>query len=375
MITSKLTQGKTDRALIIGGSIAGLLAARVLADYYEEVLIVDKDDLPEYPQVRSDTPQAFHPHRFTESGKIIFERFFLGYEEELLSYGAPSSLDKTIYQMNQYGSLTLQYPRNDIKFSRSLLEWVIRKRVQKIPNVHFLSKQDVICLVTNPEQTVVTGVSVRERGQIGQEETLFADMVFDTSGRTSKLAKWLEDLGYNVPEPDLLKVSLGYNTRRYKLASHQIHLTDKWDVINIAGQPANGTFTGVFSFIENHVAEVLLYRPRGCYLPVNAEEFELEISQLPSPIISEIVKEFEPITPPRGFRVSELNRHHFEKMERWPSGLLVLGDAFCIFDPIFGQGMTVAAMEAELLEICLQEQKIDPLNPILSKGFSERYRR
>lgn len=107
MISSKLTQGKTDRALIIGGSIAGLLVARVLTDYYEEVLIVDKDALPEYPQIRLGTPQAFHPHRFTERGKMIFERFFPGYEEELLSYGAPSSLDKTIYQMIQYGSLTL----------------------------------------------------------------------------------------------------------------------------------------------------------------------------------------------------------------------------------------------------------------------------
>ncbi|MGG0240402.1 FAD-dependent oxidoreductase [Bacillus rhizoplanae] len=355
-----LTQGKTERALIIGGGIGGLLTARVLSDYYGEVLIVDKDDFPEKPENRPGTPQAFHPHRSTLRGKSIMERLFPGYEEDLLAQGAPSSLNKTIHHMNQYGTIVFQYPRNDIKFSRAVLEWVLRQRMKEIPNVRFLPKHDVIRLLTTPDQATVTGVQVRERGQIGQEKALTADMVFDTSGRSSKLAKWLEDLGYDVPDPDLLKVTLGYSTRRYKIPSHLTHLTEKWDAINITGQPANGTFTGVFSFIENHIAEVLLYRPDGHYPPTNAKEYEQTIAQLPSPIIAEILQELEPITAPRGYRVPELFRHHYEQMQRWPSGLLVLGDAYCIYDPIFGQGMTVAAIEVEMLESCLHEQRNDP---------------
>lgn len=106
---------------------------------------------------------------------------------------------------------------------------------------------------------------------------------------------------------------------------------------------------------------MLIYRPGGHYPPTNAEEFEQVISQLPSPIIGETLHEFEPISSPRSYRVPELFRHHFEQMDRWPSGLLVLGDAFCIYDPIFGQGMTVAAIEVEVLESCLQEQQHNPI--------------
>ncbi|MFD0697533.1 NAD(P)/FAD-dependent oxidoreductase [Paenibacillus sp. GCM10027628] len=348
------------KAIVIGGSMAGLLTARVLSDYYEEVLVVDKDEFPEIPTDRAGTPQAFHPHRFTMRGKMITDRFFPGYEEELVALGAPSSLNKTIHNMNQYGSMIGQYPRNDIKFSRAALEWVLRERVKAIANVQFLPKHDVLGLLTTPDQGAVTGIQVRDREAGGQEKTLTADMVFDTSGRQSKLAQWLEDLGYEVPKPDLLKVALGYSTRRYKVPSHLTNLIEKWDVINIAGQPANGTFTGVFSFIENNIAEVLLYRPGGHYPPTNADEYEQAVAQLPSPLIAEVLQELEPLTAPRGYRVPELYRHHFEQMERWPSGLLVLGDAFCTYDPIFGQGMTIAAIEAEMLEVCLREQRNDP---------------
>ncbi|MDF2963615.1 MAG: squalene epoxidase family protein [Paenibacillus sp.] len=351
---------KEGTALVIGGGIAGLLTARVLSDYYEEVLIVEKDNFTKKPDERTGTPQDFHPHRFTMRGKMIIGRLFPGYEDELLALGAPSVQNKTVYNMNQYGSVEVQNPRDDIKFSRALLEWIIRRRVNELPNVRFLLKHDVIGLLTTPDHTAVTGIKVRERGLLGPVKTLVGDLVLDTCGRSSKLAKWLVDLGYDVPRPDLLKVALGYSTRRYKVPSRLTHQLDKWDTINIAGQPANGTFTGVFSFIENHTAELLLYRPGGHYPPTDAEAYEQAAAQLPSPIIAEILHGLEPVTPPRGFRVPELYRHHYERMERWPSGLLVLGDSFCIYDPIFGQGMTVAAIEAEALEASLHEQRYDP---------------
>nr|WP_309568628.1 FAD-binding protein [Paenibacillus sp. sptzw28] len=237
---------KEGRALVIGGGFAGLLTARVLSDYYGEVLIVDKDDFPEKPEDRAGTPQSFHPHRFTDRGKMITTRLFPGYEDDLSAEGAPSILNKTVYNMNQYGSMELQYPQNDFKFSRALLEWVIRRRVQQIPNVQFLPKHDVNHLLTTPNQTAVTGIQVRERGPMGQQKTLMAGMVVDASGRFSKLSAWLHDLGYDVPSPDLLKAALGYSTRRYRIPPHLTHLEEKWDTINISGQPANGTFTGVF---------------------------------------------------------------------------------------------------------------------------------
>ncbi|MED4956110.1 FAD-dependent monooxygenase [Paenibacillus macerans] len=351
---------KWTTAIVIGGSIAGLFTARVLSEFYEQVLIVDKDEFPAQPADRLGTPQGFHPHRFTMRGKAITERFFPGYEDDLLALGAPSSFNKTVHQMNQYGSIVMQYPRNDVKFSRAALEWVIRQRVNKLSNVRFLPKHDALGLVTTPDHTAVTGIQVRDRGQSGQTKTLTADLVVDASGRSSKLAAWLEGLGYDVPKPDILKANLGYSTRRYQVPSRANHLTEKWDVINIAAQPVNGTSAGVFSFIENNVAELLLYHPGGQFPPASAEEYERAVAQLPSPLIAGILQELEPITAPKSFRVPELYRNRYEKMHLWPSGLLVLGDAFCIYDPIFGQGMTVATMEAEALYSGLAGQKNTP---------------
>ncbi|KKI91216.1 FAD dependent oxidoreductase [Bacillus sp. SA1-12] len=350
--------GNWEKAIVIGGGMAGLLSARVLSNYFAEVLIIEKDDLPVKPEIRAGTPQAFHPHRFTPRGKMIMERLFPGFNDELLTCGAPTTQNKMIHQTNQYGFLVMPNTENDATFSRSLLEWVCRNRVKGISNVQFLTKVDVIGLQMISDQSVVTGVHIRERELLGQQKALDADFVIDTSGRSSKLCKWLQQLGFEVPNPDILKVSLGYSTRHYKIPSH---LSVNWDVIRIAGDPANKTLTGCFSTIENNIAETVLYSPGGHYPTTNVDEYEQEFTKLADPLIAEVLQELEPITGPKGYRITELFRHHFEEMEQWPSGLLVLGDAFCNFDPIFGQGITMAAIEAEVLDSCLREQRNHPL--------------
>ncbi|OBZ12536.1 NAD(P)/FAD-dependent oxidoreductase [Bacillus sp. FJAT-26390] len=358
---------KREKAIVIGGSIAGLMTARVLSDYFEDVLVIDKDEFPDQPVDRAGVPHGFHPHRFTARGKMITEQLFPGYEEDLRKLGSPTSLNKTAHIMSPYGTVAGPYDRDDIKFSRAALEWVIRKRVKAISNVRYMPKHDVLSLLSTSDRAAVTGVRVRERGEQGSENEWLADLVVDASGRASKLTQWLEELGCEVPAADLMKASIGYSTRRYKVPAHKAHLTKEWDVINIMGQPAKGTFTGVFSFIENGVAEVVLYRPGGQYPPTIAEQFEEAIAALPSPLIAEILQDLEPVTPLRGFHVQELYRRHYEQVEKWPSGLLVIGDAFCIYDPIFGQGMTVVAIEADLLKASLQEHMITP-----QVGFEQR---
>jgi flavin-dependent dehydrogenase len=352
---------KREKAIVIGGSIAGLMTARVLSEYFEDVLIIDKDEFPEQPVDRAGVPHGFHPHRFTARGKMITEKLFPSYEEDLRKLGSPTSLNKTAHIMSQYGTVAGPYDRDDIKFSRAALEWVIRRRVKAISNVRFLPKHDVLRLITTTDQAAVIGVEVRNRGEAAENgNERLADLVVDASGRASKLTQWLEELSYEVPAADIMKASIGYSTRRYRLPAHMAHLSEEWDVINIMGQPSNGTFTGVFSFIENEVAEIVLYRPGGKYPPTIAEQFDEAVAALPSPLIGEILQELEPITPLRGFHVNELYRRHYEQMEKWPSGLLVIGDAYCIYDPIFGQGMTVVAIEADLLDAHLQEQLINP---------------
>ncbi|MCZ8521275.1 MULTISPECIES: NAD(P)/FAD-dependent oxidoreductase [Paenibacillus] len=342
-------------AIIIGGSMAGLLAARVLSDVYREVLVVERDELPSEPANRAGTPQAFHPHRLTPRGIQVLERYFPGFNEELLTHGAPSSLGMTSHMSNAYGSLIMgPDPQNNASCSRALLEWVFRRRVQALPGVSFLTRHEATGLEVSADGRTVTGVRVRSRGPAdAAPRPLSADLVLDASGRFSRLVPWLRDLGFDVPEPDILRLDLAYSTRRYRVpAGKQL----PWEVIHTSGQPEKRIPTGVFSVIEDDTAESTLYSAGGLYPTTSPEAYPYEAARLTSPALAESIQELEPLGPPRGFRVPELVRQRFGLMSDWPQGLLVLGDAFCHFDPIFGQGITAAAMEAEILEEALREE-------------------
>lgn len=356
MTTANFTavEGKKERAIVIGGGIAGLLAAKVLSGYYKEVLIVDRDTFPEKPENRSGTPQAYHNHRLTPRGSMILSQYFPGFNDELLANGAPSTEGKSSLMINPYGSKIIVGQGKEAKFSRALLEWVLRKQVQAISQVRFLEKKEVISLHTSQDRSAVIGIQIGERGSTDRQKyTIAADLVVDTSGRSSMAVRWLTELGYDVPKPELLKVSLGYSTRRYRIPSHQ---SIPWDVIRAEGDSTTGAYTGVFSTIENNIAEMLLWNVGGRYPSTDIDQYEREIAQLASPIFVEILQQLEPVSAPRGYRMPELFRQHFEQMKRWPSGFLVMGDAFCNFDPIYGQGMTIAAIEAEVLDACLRDQ-------------------
>jgi 2-polyprenyl-6-methoxyphenol hydroxylase-like FAD-dependent oxidoreductase len=352
-----LTHEKTQRAIIIGGSMGGLLTAKVLSQYFKEVLIIEKDELPDKPVDRVGTPQGFHPHRFTPRLKLILNHLFPGYNDILLENGAPTTFNKHVYQVHHYGKLSIgPSEENEATCSRALLEWTIRGYIKKLPNIRFLEKHDVLGLQAISDGTIITGVHLRDQ-VTKQEKFLSADMVLDISGRRSKLSSWLKDLGYEVPEPDRLKVSLAYSTQRFRIPTE---LSEKWDVIRIEGHPATDTFTGVFSTIENGIAEVLLYGLGGTHPSTKQDKYFEETAQLSDPSIAKVIEKLDPITAPRGFQVPELIRQRFDKMKHWPTGLLVLGDALCHVDPIFGQGITMVGMEVEMLEQCIQEQQNNP---------------
>ncbi|WP_426446514.1 NAD(P)/FAD-dependent oxidoreductase [Paenibacillus sp. S-38] len=355
---NEMQECRQQRAVVIGGSMAGLLAAGVLSGFYEEVIVVEKDELPDGPELRPGTPQAFHPHRLTPRGLELLERYFPGFNEELLGHGAPSTLNGFNHMSNEHGILVMgPDPENHASCTRSLLEWVIRRRARAVPGIRFLTKQEVTGLLSPPDSTAVTGVLVRERGSEGQRRTLAADLVVETGGRVSRLTAWLNELGYEVPAPDRLHLNLGYSTRRYRVPDG----TERsWNVIHTSGCASEGRATGVFSPIENGLAESVLYSAGGVYPTTEAERYAQEAGALTSPVLAEAIRDLEPLGPPRAFRVPELVRRRYGHMTRWPAGLLVLGDAFCHFDPIFGQGITVAAMEAELLEECLREERGQP---------------
>lgn len=352
-------QTKKEKAIVIGGGIAGLMTARVLSDHYQEVMIVERDVLPQVlpqvPSARPGTPQAFHPHRILPRGGMIMEDLFPGYVDDLLAQGAHPTQNEKMTLFTSYGNMTMFSPEKSASSSRALLEWTFRQRVQNISNIRFLSGQEVTGLQTSADLKQVTGIHIKERGEQKQKRTVAADLVIEAGGRFSKLTKWLEAIGRKVPEPERLKVSLGYSTRYYRVPPH---IKEKWGSFVSEAQPAKGIGTGMLGYIEDDMAQTLLFSAGGAHYPsTDPEEYKKELHALASPKIAEVVKELEPIGTPRGYRTPESVRQHFEQMEDWPAGLLVVGDAFCNFDPIYGQGMSVAAIEAEVLDICLSEQR------------------
>lgn len=348
----------TERAIVIGGGIAGLFAAKVLSKFYHEVVVVDRDQFPEEPESRPGTPQAFQPHRLTPRCSLILNRLFPGLMDELIKNGAYPTCGKTTHFLSPYGKMTSVEQNHNASFSRTLFEWVIRRYIRNIQNVRLLGLNEVIHLQASEDRSQVTGIVVRERISGEREQfTMVADLIIDTSGQFSKTVQWLFELGYEVPEPDQLKVSLGYSTRRYRIPDGR---KEELDVIRLEGDPLKTTHAAAFSIIENDIAEMVLWNLNGRYPSKDPALFEQDIRHLGCPLLNKALEGLEPIGLPRGFRVSELSRQHFEQMPRWPSGLLVIGDAFCQLDPVYGQGMTLAAIEAEILETSLQQQLSHP---------------
>nr|WP_272039207.1 FAD-dependent monooxygenase [Paenibacillus sp. JJ-100] len=352
------------KAVIIGAGIAGLITAKMLSEHYEEVYVIERDELPSDPTNRQGVPQSYHPHRVLPRGGLILEQYFPGYNDELIALGAIPSQEEKFVIANRYGTLVNKADAAASSFkiascSRALLEWVLRQRVQNIDHVSFLTSTEVTGLMVSEDRRSITGVYTKERGRDHQIGMLAADMVIDASGRSSKLIRWLDQIGIPVPEPEVLKVSLGYSTRYYNIPSS---IQNEWGTVITESDPEQGVRAGMLWRIENDTAGVLLFNAGGNEYPsTDPDEFQKQIVHLfASDEIATLVDQLEPIQGPRGYRISESVRQHFELMEHWPSGLLVLGDAFCSFDPIHGQGMTVAAIEAETIGKCLEAQRVHP---------------
>lgn len=348
----------TERAIIIGGGIAGLLAAKVLSEFYEEVVIVDRDAFPQQPENRPGTPQAFQPHRLTPRSRLILNRLFPDLIDDLIKNGAHPTRGKYAHLFNPYGCMIAVEQNHNASFSRALFEWVIRGYIRGTENVRLLDMNEVTHLQTSIDRSRITGIVIRERTSGDRKRfTMTADLIIDTSGRFSKTVQWLSELGYEVPQPDRLKIDLGYSTRRYRIP---VGRKEELEMIRMEGDPLAAAPAGAFSIIENDIAEMVLWNLNGRYPSTEPVLFEQEIRRSGNSLLNDALNGLEPIGQPRGFRVLELSRQHFEQMRHWPSGLLVMGDAFCQLDPVYGQGMTLAAIEAEILEECVRRQLNQP---------------
>jgi len=352
--------GRGRQAVVIGGSLAGMLAARVLSRHFARVTIVERDRLPEGPAARPGVPQANHVHGLLARGRAALEHLFPGLGDELVAAGATvMDAGAEIAWLTSSGwGVRFRSGLEMLSFTRDLLDWTLRRRLAASARIGFLEQCDVTGLVAGADGRGVAGVRLRFRNWVvdgrPREADLSTDLVVDASGRHSRAPQWLEALGYDAPDETIVNSHLGYASRLYRVPAT---FAADWKGLVIQAAPPRGTRAGLLIPVEGGRWMVTLGGRNRDYAPTDEAGFQAFARSLRDPALADAIGTAEPLTPIHGFRATENRRRHYERMKRWPERLIVIGDGACAFNPVYAQGMTTAALEALALDECLEEQR------------------
>ena len=347
------------RAIVIGGSMAGLCAARVLCDFFDRVTVIDRDSFPEGALERAGVPQSRHVHALLARGRLELEALFPGFERTMLEGGAHViNFGQDFAALRANGWAPRRVDKITTLFaSRALIEAIVRELLRKLPNVELMERSDATGLIVASNGAMsVRGVRVRPRDG-GTERELEADLVADVSGRGSKSPAWLREIGLEPPEETVVDSFSGYASRWFKAPEPQRRPREWWwKGIWLEPKIPEHMTAGVLFPLENDRWLVTLAGIGGHYPPSDEEGFMEKLKSLRSPIIAEVVRLAEPISPVYSNRAMANRWRHYESWKARLDGFVALGDSVCAFNPVYGQGMTSGAIAAAILRDCLKRQ-------------------
>jgi 2-polyprenyl-6-methoxyphenol hydroxylase-like FAD-dependent oxidoreductase len=360
------------QAVVIGGGIAGLAAAKALSDHFEQVVILERDAVADGPAHRPGTPQSRHAHALLAGGQRALSELFPGFEQDLLDMGAVPVVADIDIRSERPGYDP--FPQRDLgltsyALSRPALEFAVRRRLRSCANISLRDRCRVGELLASGDGTAVTGVRFEVAGAGHQK--LGADLVVDASAHGVPTLGLLRTTGHPAPEETIIGVDQGYATAVFHIPGDAP--ADWKAAMTFGGLPPNEARGALLWPMEGNRWILSLGERHGGPPPGDVDSFMAFTRTLRTPTIYNAVRNarLEGEIARSGFRDNVLR--HFERLEVFPRGLIPIGDVLCRFNPVHGQGMSVAAQEACLLRKLLADQPSagDPLQG-LTKAFFER---
>lgn len=358
-------------AVVIGAGMGGLAAASALSPHFEHVTILERDALPARPGDRAGTPQSRHPHVLLLSGQQSLDELLPGIISELEAAGAQKVRLGRDIMWERPGFDP--FPMRDLGYdnffmSRPLLEFVCRRRIEGLAGVTLLSRQRVEEIETDPARDAVS--AVRFSDSDGRASTLACDLVVDASGRGALTLAVLERLGRPTPAETEIGVDIAYASTVFERPDDAP--TDWKSVMHFPQPPDNSR--GAFLFpIENGCWILGLGGAHGDTPPGDIEGYMAFLGSLRRKTIFDAVRNARQVGKIARFAFPGSVRRHFEALPSFPRGLVPMADAISRFNPLFGQGMSVAAQEACALRRLLERRATaaDPLAGLAEAFFQE----
>ena len=345
-------------AVVIGGSLTGLMTARVLAEHFDAVTVLERDHIENRPMLHQSIPQGNHLHGLLLGGQQVMASLYPGFLDKLDTLGAVRCRTGTelVYYLPDGKAFsvtgTVREPR-DLGFditchSRGLLEHCVRQCTLEHTNITFASESTVQGLVY--EDGRVCGVRYH---QAGEDHTVAADFVVDAGGRRSQAPRWLTELGFRAPEETTIGVDIAYASTKFRVPAEY---DEPERLLIFFGPPPDFPNGGIMEIIEHQTWHVTLVGRFGAYPPHDEAGFLAFAESLYTPKLYHLIKDAERVTDITYYRFPTSIQRHYERLTTFPNGFLVLGDAISSFNPVYGQGMSSAALQVQALQQLLTER-------------------